>query len=231
MESPQDKGIPFSWEMWGTPHHLLETSTGGVLVGVWQETGGSGDLIGIRLPRQGDNDSFIPRSEEVGGSGFSVADWTGPTTSSEQQLPPSDGPVYSEGWGGKLSFYPEPTEVFEGSLGFVAGELSTGYSIPLSDLLETQFTDRPIVASEGFNSTQVFRHQTFWWKPSRLGIGNLGLQAGVDLIIPTDTTIEPKEGIPTRNSQKGEKSTKAQISAEGRQSKAVRCARERIGTE
>jgi hypothetical protein len=208
MESLQDKGTSFSSDAMGAHLTFSGIIFGGILASIWQVTGGSGELIESGHTRLGDNDSFFPRSEVVEGSGFSVADWLSPISSLEQQLPPTDGPVYSEGWGGKLPFYTEPPGGFEGSLGFAMGELSTGYSAPFSDLLETQYIERQIGHSEGFTATQGFSPSDFLVEVKQVGDTEPGI-AGcvVDSSIPTDISIEPKKSFPASNSQKGENRT------------------------
>jgi hypothetical protein len=52
----------------------------------------------------GDNDSFLPRSEVVGGLGFSEVDWLGPFSTVEQQLPPTEGTISPKNGVGNYPF-------------------------------------------------------------------------------------------------------------------------------
>jgi hypothetical protein len=98
---------------------------------------------------------------EVGGSGVLVADLTGSASPSAKQLPFTGGLSYTEDWGGEHVYYPVTDGVFDGGLGFGSGELSTGLSIPFSDLIEVAATERPIVLTEGFNSPPIYSPSDF----------------------------------------------------------------------
>jgi hypothetical protein len=102
----------------------------------------------------GENASFQPRSEVVGGLGLSEENWLDPIPTVEQQLSPTARTDFPDHWGRDLPFYSKPLGVFDGSLGLSVGEISSGFSAAFTDLLEPQYFERQNGVSADLTATQ-----------------------------------------------------------------------------